>query len=194
MSSSAPSPVVGLALYLRLREGDPTAPSDLVAAYVDHLYSFLVQRHRHCDPHLCQEAAHDALLDLIRNPMHFNPARGELGAFLRMAAQRDLFNRLRRESKHHHEMLPDPVELATPAGNDPERAEDDPALAAAIRAFTAEERTVWELMIAGERDTATFACALGRGDWPTAEQRALVYPIKDRIVQRLRRAWRRCHE
>jgi DNA-directed RNA polymerase specialized sigma24 family protein len=195
MIPPAPEPAADLALAVRLREGDKSAASDLIRAYVDHLGGWLVAKYPHTDPHFCQEAAHDALLELLRTPDRFDPSRGELGTYLRRAAQCDLLNRLRREGKHHRRRDPlDSVELPAPAGNEPVTVEEFPELAAVIRNFTPEERQVWELMFAGERDTAVFAQTLGWGEMPDEERRQQVYALKDRVKQKLRRAWRAGYE
>ncbi len=59
-----------------------------------------------------------------------------------------------------------------------------------IAAFDDAERRAFELMRAGERRTAVFAAALGLTDRPPAGQADEVKRVKDKIMQRLRRAWR----
>jgi DNA-directed RNA polymerase specialized sigma24 family protein len=196
--SGWPDAATSAALHARLLAGDPLAPSDFAAAVLGPLAASLERDSRGVDEHLWFEAAESALIDLIREPSKYDPARGELPAFLRLIARRDLLNLLARERKHHDRReRSDSVELAPDGRNNSTRGEDSdrpsldgPELAAAIAGFTDVERRVFELMRAGERRTEVFAAALGIADRPAGEQRSEVYRTKDRIMTRLKRAGR----
>src|SRR5947209_6978193 len=97
MCTSAPPPEQGLALHHRLCAGDPIAPRDLCVAYLPHLIAFLERVVPCADPHFHVEAAGDALFALIEAPQSYDPDRGGLAAYLRMAAWRDLLNLRARE-------------------------------------------------------------------------------------------------
>jgi DNA-directed RNA polymerase specialized sigma24 family protein len=182
-------------LVRRLAAGDPVAPSDFAAAYLDPLVAFLRATNPSADDHAVQDAAEDAIVSLCKNPAQFDPARGELAAYLKMSAAGDLKNLLAREKKHHRNRESwDSVELDAAARNSGDDGADDlpsfdhPALATVIAAFTADERRVFELIRAGERRNEVFAAALGLTHLTEVEWEAEVLRIKDRIKRRLKRA------
>jgi hypothetical protein len=119
-----------------------------------------------------------------------------------MAARRDLFNLMKREERRHRRRVAwSAVELREEAGNIPGREEDpsdlledreeserwEAVLRAVRQACTEAERRVLELMLAGERNTAAYALALGNTGLPAAEQEREVKRAKDRIMKRLER-------
>lgn len=139
-------------------------------------------------------AADWAVAAFLRNPTAYDPARGPLPAFLRLAARRDLINLLKGEERRRRGRIPwDGVELTHPAGNGTEEGEslaDHPELLAAVEGLDEADRAVLELMLDGERDTAAFAAALGLTDLPPDEQFEMVKRAKDRVKARLKRAGR----
>src|SRR5438094_9586242 len=92
-----------LQLHQRLIDGDPTAPSDLAAIFLQPLILWLQEHNRGIDPDLCSDAAEDAIVSLIHNPAAYRPELLDLPAYLRMSAQGDLQNLLQRERKHHEQ-------------------------------------------------------------------------------------------
>jgi RNA polymerase sigma-70 factor (ECF subfamily) len=200
-----PAGTDALAIHARLCADDPVAPADLANAYLDDLTNWLITTHPQVDPHLCCQAAEDAILSLIKNPHSFKPDKSQLDTYLRMSARADLRNALGRERRHskRREKL-EVVELAS-SGRNPHQEEGDPALVvereeegreALARAvsldieqgFTREEQRVFELMLKGERRTDAFARALAIADLPERHQRKEVKRIKDRIKRRIQRA------
>jgi RNA polymerase sigma-70 factor (ECF subfamily) len=152
---------------------------------------------------LRETAAHDALISLIKNPASFDPARGDLAAYLRMSAQGDLINLLDKEGRHHQGRRPwHLVEHADEGRNNLGR-DDDPSLPLRIAeeqeqanrvapgfdgpGWTDAERRVVALMRRGERSTAVIADAMGLGSLPPEEQKREVKKVKDRIKKRLER-------
>jgi len=196
MPDSWPEVDVVVAIYERLVPGDCLAQSDFIVAVLEPLVSHLRAWRRDVDEHMWLTAAEDAVLSVIRNPHVYNPAKGgNLFAFLRMAAERDLLNALERERRHHRNRENrDCVELLAD-GRNPSMEEvaddlptfDDPAVATEIASFTDRERQVFELMRDGEKRTSVFATILGIGDMPLEEQTREVKRVKDRIVKRLQR-------
>jgi RNA polymerase sigma-70 factor, ECF subfamily len=199
---SFPSPEEGLRLHLRLGEQDPLAPSDACKAYVYPLCDWLGSRFRDVDPHLIQSAVHDALIGYVQRPRCYDPRRGDLALYLRMAARWDLANHLRREGRHHERRVPwSVVELGEEGGNLSGREEepvrqleqDEEAVGwqvtlRALRGRLPEaDRPAFDLMLAGERDTRVFAAALGLEALPIEEQACAVKRVKDRILKRLKR-------
>jgi hypothetical protein len=188
-----PDPDDAAVLHRRLLAADPLAPPDFAAAVLDPLVRDLRAGNPRADDHHVIEAAGTAVLSVIRNPTLYDPARGDLPAFLRMAARGDLLNLRQREQRHRRNRAdPDCVELVADGGNCPREDDrpsfDDPALAAVIAGFTDVERQVFELMRDGERRTEVFAAVLGVAGRSVEEQRDEVYRTKERIVKRLKRA------
>src|SRR5262245_11491305 len=117
-----------LSIYQRLRERDPTAPDDLASALLQPLACWLAEHNPTIPEEFIHEAAEDAVLALIRNPSSYRPEVGGLESYLRMSAQGDLRNLLRREARHRTRRESwAVVELSDRAGNYPGR-EEDPSL------------------------------------------------------------------
>lgn len=181
-------------LHSRLQTvGDPAAAADFAAAYLDMLVAFLRRAHRTADEHLVLQAAEDAVLDVISHPGRYNPGRGSLPGYLRMAARRDLMNAVRKEDRHQQNRAgAESVEFAEDRGNDEGDSLgpsfDDPKLAAALADFTPTEQEFFRLLRTGEKRTSVLAAALGLGDRPVAEQQAETKRTRDRLIKRLQRA------
>ena len=196
MSEPRPDSDDVAALFQKMGAGDPVAQSDFIVAVFDPLVSHLRMWRRDADEHACLTAAADAVLDLIRKPAIYDPAKCGLIGFLQMSARRDLLNELAKEARHHRGRdSVECVELAADDGNSSADTGsaglpsfDDPALAAEIASCTATECAVLDLMRAGERATSAFAAALGIGERPADEQAREVKRVKDRIIKRLQRA------
>jgi hypothetical protein len=202
--SDIPPPEAGLLFHLRLCAGDPDAPADVCRAYLDPVLDHLAARYPRLDPHLRQTAAHEALLGYFKDPRQYVPERADLGLFLRMAARRDLQNLIEREDRHHRREIPwTAVEEGDGSRNlSGEKAEATPVdeferceqakrwhayLESLAATFSAEERCVWDLMLAGERSVTAFATVLGLTDRSAEEQAREVKRIKDRIKARIKR-------
>jgi hypothetical protein len=192
----------GLAVHLRLRDHDATAATDLCQAYLNPLLGWLEGTYPSADGHFRQSAVHDALLTYLENPSAYDPSRLDLAAYLRMAARGDLFNLLRAEGRHRQRQNPwSVVEDGGEAGNllgreeEPsqrlERLEEEEQWQARLRSvaqrFTATERRVLELMLAGERAVAAYAAVLGLEGLPITDPQREVKRLKDRIKKRLER-------
>jgi RNA polymerase sigma-70 factor (ECF subfamily) len=198
----APTQEEALRLYQRLLDADPTAPSDLAAAYLEPLVLWLNEHNRGVAPEFCIEAAEDAVLALIRRPDAYRPDRLGLEAYLRMAAQGDLRNLLRGERRHHRHREPWEVVELSPGGGK-YSWQEDPSLPLQIaeeqraaqsvpdsvrEGLSEPETRVLELMLRGERKTSAYAAAYGIGHLPVEEQRREVKRVKDRLKKRWERA------
>jgi hypothetical protein len=86
-------------LHQRLVDRDPTAPDDLADAFLVPLIHWLTEHNAALHPDLINEAAEEAVLALIHNPASYRPQDSRLEAYLRMSAQADLRNLLRRETR-----------------------------------------------------------------------------------------------
>lgn len=203
--SDWPSEDRALEIHHRLIAGDPVAPSDLADAYLDVLVIWLVRTNIWIDPHLCQEAAEDAILALIKNPRSYQIDRAALATYLRMSALGDLRNILKREQRHTLRLVSlEDVELSFDVRN--RVWEDDNTAAAAeleeeierreatrqrelaIAGITPEDERVMMLMQQGERETSKFAQVLGISHLAPDFQRRAVKRAKDRLKKRLKRA------
>jgi DNA-directed RNA polymerase specialized sigma24 family protein len=208
MNRPAPSPLPssadGRSLHRRLCEGDKVARSLFSEAYLEPLAAWLGANNPAADPHLCQQAAEDAVLSVLKNPSGYDPARLDPFAFLCMAAKGDLLNALERDKRQRRrEKSWSSVELAPNPGKYLGR-DDDPSLPlriaegtdqalssadAAVRmSLDGAEREVFDLMVQGVRAHAEYAQVLGLTDRPVAEQRREVKRVKDKITKRRERA------
>jgi hypothetical protein len=201
--ASSPPPDRHQLLHQRLVDRDPTAPDDFADTFLEPLTAWLTEHNGAIHPDLVSEAAEEAILAVIRNPASYRPQDGTLESYLRMSAQADLRNLLRRETTHRsrHERL-EIVELSAEGGKYTGR-EDDPGVGLMIEeelailarevpvsvreGLTEVEARVLELMLRGERRTAIYADTCGIADRPPEEQRHLVKQIKDRLHKRIER-------
>jgi len=191
MPTTLPDPDAGL--VERLRAGDPAAPSDFIVAHLVSLVQHLHRGYPTAHDDALNEAAEDALLEFVKNPHKFDPAKGTVAGYLRMSATADLRNIQAREARHHRNRASaDCVEDAPAAGND-ERDDadsptfDEPGLAAVIAGFNDTERRFFELMRAGEKRTPVLAVVLGLADAAADLQTAEVKRMRDRLIKRLQR-------
>lgn len=197
-----PSADDAMRLYRRLLERDPVAPADFAVAFLKPLMAWLRRTNRAVDPVACEEAAGEAIVCFLNDPTKFDPQCLGVEAFLRMAAQRDLQNLLRKERRHQKNRRDwNVVERASPDGKYLGR-EDDPSLplqivearqqqalpAAQRKQLTDVEQRFWEQMQQGERRHSVFAVILGNTHLPEDEQRRQVKRVKDRLKKRQERA------
>lgn len=184
-------------LLRRLREGDPTAP----AACCERYLPVLLGDRRWVradvrDPHLIEEAVHTALLDFVKAPERYDPARLPLLRYLGMAAHNDLLNLLNREQRHGRRRAPlEAVDLLQHAWND-EREEpelpggmDQKEVEQRLRERLPDERdrTAAAMMLDRVRRSAEYAQLYGLTHLPPEEQRRQVKQIKDRLDKVMKR-------
>ncbi|MCC6179782.1 MAG: hypothetical protein IT305_31095 [Chloroflexi bacterium] len=189
------------ALHARLLQADPTATSDLAIRFLAPLADWLRGAFRRVDPDVLESVATDLILNLGQRPTQYDPDKGGLMAYLRMAAKADVLNALKRERRRtSHEMPLEVVELRPPARNTSWAGASDPAdavadaadgaaIASALEHLDARDREVVRLMMQRERRTAIFADVLGVHDRPPAEQAREVKRVKDRLKKHLQRHW-----
>lgn len=190
-------------LHRQLGTDDPVAPSRFAEAFLDPLAEWLRRTNPAIDDHLCDTAAEDAIISMLRRPEQYDPERGPLDHYLRMAGVGDLRNLIEKEQRVVKWTSDSArVELLDAGGNneyaaaidDIEAFDDDESellrvvQETVVRTFTPEEQRALQLMIDGERSTAAFAGALGILHLSEVEQRREVKQAKDRIKKRLQRA------
>lgn len=191
-----------LHLHRRLLERDPLAPADFAVAFLQPLIAWLQCTNPRLDSMICEEAADEAIVRFLLDPSKYDPHRLELEAFLRMAAQRDLQNLLRKERRHQRNRRSwKVVEQMAEAGKYLRR-DEDPSLPLQMeevrqrqappdsmrQRMTEVEQRFWEQMQQGEWRNAVFATILGVTHLPEAEQRRQVKRVKDRLNKRKERA------
>ncbi|HYH63641.1 MAG TPA: hypothetical protein VD866_02980 [Urbifossiella sp.] len=191
MTTTLPDPDAGL--VERLCAGDPLAASDFCVAHLNALVEQLRRSYPTAHEHALSEAAEDALLAFVKNPQAFDPARGTVAGYLRMAAKADLINIQKKEARHHRdrtgadcvEDAPDPRNELVDEADGPSFA--DHGLAAVIAGFTDVERLFFDLMRDGEKRTQVLAVVLGLADAAPAEQTTQVKKMRDCLIKRLQR-------
>lgn len=184
-------------IHERLLAGDPVAPTELAEVVWEPLVKALEKRHpRLRASDFLRDAASDALISYIKQPIQFDPARRGLFGFLAMAAEGDLRNALAKASRRKRREIPiEDVELTGAGGN--ERLEA-PDLDTRIEAETMRgrigelfkdprDRQAVELLIEGERSTEAFAKVWGLERLLAKEQASQVKRHKDRIKKMLTR-------
>lgn len=189
-------------LHRRLLAQDPTASNEAALYWFPRLFATLHRRNPDVrDPHLLEEAAETALLEYLKRPDRYDPARLSLSSYLLMAADRDLKNLLQREGRHRAHLVPlDPVAHGTPARNDEQDTdEEEITLPPGVtreqvlqalwdKVQNPRDREVLRLMVVeGERRTEVFAQVLGIGHLPRDAQRREVKRVKDRLNKVMRR-------
>jgi DNA-directed RNA polymerase specialized sigma24 family protein len=190
-------------LHPHLAAGDAKAPDAVCALLRDSILKHLSGQFPQADEHAISDAFTTAFLDYLERPNSFDPACGELEAFLKQAARcdlRDLDRAARRRGqvelawqKASYGAAPALLNgkpLALPdAGESPaeqvEKKEAAENLEKFLRKFTRQldkqERIVFELQRHRRRKTALFAAALGIVHLPKTRQAREVKRIKDRL-------------
>jgi DNA-directed RNA polymerase specialized sigma24 family protein len=190
--SDRPSPDDGSWIVRLSDPVDPLAASDCAAVFLPVVQARLRASSPGLPEEFYLEAAGTALLDFLKRPAAFDPARRSLAGYLVMAAAADLKNLLRKEARYRPNLRVH-VELDELPGNEPAEAgalrfEDFPDLMAVRDALPPPERAALDLMRQGERNTASFAAVLGLMHLPPDVRQAEVKRVKDRVLKRLQRA------
>lgn len=193
------------ALHRRLLDREVTAFADLARLFLNDLTDWLVRSNSCSVPEdLCEEAAADALVALVKSPASFDPERGKrMSAYLRMSAQGDLRNTLQRQAHRHAKEIPlEDVELSPQAGKYL-GTDEDPLLTLEIREeYEKADKTIvaparqglseahsraLDLLLQGEKKTAIFADALGLKHLPPEVQQDEVNRVKNMLKKRIKR-------
>jgi RNA polymerase sigma-70 factor (ECF subfamily) len=188
-----------LELHRRLLTGDRTASGEVVSLLHASLTQEISAQFPHTDQHIIWDGVIDAMLDYCARPQQFDAERGvPLERFLRLAARRNVMNRLRgeqrrkvREEAAGHAWAASSVELDPAAGNLRQRDESmqqqrqRAALTQALQ--NPNDQQLLALRLQGVRRTEAFAEILGITHLPIEIQRREVKRAKDRIDKMLRR-------
>jgi hypothetical protein len=197
---------LGYTLHQLLLEGDLTATAQIAETFMPWMIEQLGYRYPNLpDPHFIDTAAADALINYFGRPDQYDPARGSLAAYLRMSANGDLLNLLKRSRKEMNSLrLGKIVELDDPSVEHEVEIQDEFDLESWV---LSQQSPVWEwlpqllpdpidqeilsLMLEGVRETELYAEVLGLLDHPTDEQAATVKRSKDRLKKKLQRNLKR---
>lgn len=195
-----------------LLAGDPVASSIIANHIYPIMIKYLEYKYPKIDQDIIISAATDAMINYLKRPEQYNPQKASLEGYLKMAANGDLKNILKREKdRSRKEILHDPVlnendivelnegsaellsekvfislsVLSTPEIElgEKERVE----MLAQILSNDVDLR-LGLMVINGVRETSHYAEVLSINSLSVPEQRVLVKQHKDRIKKRLKRA------
>jgi hypothetical protein len=198
-------------IHKRLLAKDPIAPADLAENVLDGLINKLSSKYYYLnDPDIIVDSVSDALLSYIKNPEQFKPSKRGLLGYLQMAAEGDLKNALSKASRRHKkECVTDDVELTLLGGNISLRkgydqnetflSDDEYKLEKLYGTIGTlfkdpKDLQMAELILKGERFTASFAKVLGLEKESITVQKCEVKRNKDRIKKRIERYLKGIHE
>lgn len=198
----------GEQVHQRLLQGDPTAPSEVILAYLEPLIRRL--RHRFpdvADETIIHDAVTDALFQYVQSPGQFDPRKSNLSSYLTMAARGDLLNALARERRRTARQVPLEAVAEAALARNTLRGDDAQEASAGDRVAASQlmhcvlqqvpdprDREMLKLMLAGERKTTRYAGLLEIEHRSEAEQRRIVKRHKDRLKKRLQRLGVRLRE
>jgi hypothetical protein len=201
-SCSDPLEEAGKALHQRLLNGDVTAPAEIAELFMPVIIGKLHRGYPALDdPHLVDTAVEDALMNYFARPEQYDPAKLSLAGYLRMSANGDLLNLLKRAKKiQKQQSLSEYVELEDGSVEHGVKVQDDFDLEALV---LAHHSPVWQMlsdllpdpvdqeivlmMMECVRETSAYASVLGISDCSPKEQAQVVKRHKDRIKRKLQR-------
>ena len=179
-----------------LKERDETVTAELYDRFGEALMKAGQRNFPRLDPQEIESAILDLILKMWEHPDKYDPDRGKLSAYLKMALRRDLLNRVRKE-KTQPDIDPQGVKLLQNKGNDQwreiETRIDRPGKWQRIdqvldRHFPTEpDRTLVTMMLEGERNRERYAAVMGITDLTGLEWKKTVDRSKDRINKKIKR-------
>src|SRR5688500_14589281 len=96
---------LGYTLHQLLLEGDVTAPARITEVFMPLVIDRLRRRYPYLsDPDLIDTAVEDTLINYFNRPEQYDPAKASLAGYLRMAANGDLLNLLKRPRKEAEDL------------------------------------------------------------------------------------------
>jgi hypothetical protein len=195
--------VRALRAHHRLLDGDPVARADLYELLLDPLVQALRRRWPEASwAETVKDTAVDALVQHIRAPERYDPARASLLGWLVWQANADLINVYRSAQRQFERNVETLSQLRTDT-DDAEQSLDkvgglsdrypvleDSGIWARIRVAFPDRRErelIWRCWVEDERSTEVAATVLELTDLPAAEQQQQVKKVKDRIKKKLQR-------
>jgi hypothetical protein len=182
-------------LTAELLAGHASSAGEIAVAFLTPLINYLRHRFHTVDPELCETAAEDAILALVRGETNYDSNKLELGAYLRVVGFRKLSKLHRKHRRHRREISLESVAEPSDEGNYLQRdgetlSWDHPLLVGELATFSPIDTQLLSLMRAGVRSNSEFAPVLGLVSGPPTDLAAEVKRNKDRIKTRLKRAVR----
>jgi RNA polymerase sigma-70 factor (ECF subfamily) len=179
-----------------LVSGDRTASAQLISAIYSPLIGWLHAKRRTRITELVNDAATDALVEYVCDPLKWNPSRASLVSYLCMAADRDLQNAIQKHRRRAMREVPiaDVEDGLFDRNVQLEQDESSETTKEVLQLLERHvklqrDRDLLQLMLSGERSTQSFASILRIETRPASEQRAIVKRHKDRlkkVMQRLK--------
>lgn len=196
------------ALWRALCAGSPTAPRRLINACLPRLIPILRRRFSVLPSECIHDAAHDALIELIRSPGGYRPQKGSLLNYLVHIGNNRLIDLYRQIKRQRERYVGGAVELALVEAyqfreadyREPDLYNSDtlpPDLQALLNDLLpdSQDRAAIELVLQEGRATvAQFAVIWGFDHLPPEEQTTLVKQNRDRIMKKIRRKQREFRE
>lgn len=187
-------------IHQRLLENDTDAPSQLVHRYLKGLLRYLKSEFKEVkDQTLIHDAAVDACVNYIKNPLTFDPTKRNLFSYLKMSAKGDLLNALKKEESWknakqkivknmENEVLQSTINNSINLPEEGEYVIKQDVITQVIEEFPdlRDQQILW-LILDRERKTSVYAEILEIQDRDEVEQRRIVKQNKDRIKKRLER-------
>jgi hypothetical protein len=143
------------------------------------------------DSTIVNDAVEDAILDYLRRPDRYNPARSRLDTFIALAAKRDVLNALAcdRRRQTREAAIASLQSPNTNLKNWSTLDKSDVSWTAVWELLTSNpERLFFLARLDGERRTGPLAQILGLHTSPPEEQRRAVKRMTDKLRNRLRRS------
>ncbi|CAG0947698.1 hypothetical protein ANRL1_04440 [Anaerolineae bacterium] len=192
---------IGNSLHQRLTTGDVTATAEIAETFLLLVTERLRKRYFHLDdPHLVDTVVEDALISYFNRPEQYDPMRSSLVSYLRMSADGDIRNTLKKQKKNAVAASIDQVVELEDSVSEYQVADEFDLEAQVI----SNHSPVWQLLIEllpdktdqemallmmeNVRETEAFADVLGVSDRPQEEQAITVKRHKDRLKKTLQRA------
>jgi hypothetical protein len=190
-----PTEIESARLTAELLAGQASAAGEIATEFLSPLIGYLRHKFPNVDPELCETAAEDAILILVRGETNYDVNKLELGAFLRVIGFRKLAKLHRKHTRRSREISLESVAEPSDEGNYSQWEEetlswDHPQLVGEMATFNPTDTQLLNLMRAGVRSHAEFAPVLGLASSTPADLAAEVKRNKDRIKTRLKRAVR----
>ena len=182
-----PNSEIESALCRRILAGDPVAPADLFAHFVEPLMS-AIRHDLRCDAENARDSSIDALFDYLHSPSAYSPNRGRLCTFLTQIAKHKAVDRIRARSAEvrREQEFSSLVEVRESAPNDKmERSVEAGKLWRMIEQVIEDEqdRLAIALILDGERSTEALANTLGIQAATPLERRREVKRHRDRLMK-----------
>lgn len=193
------------AIYQRLLNNEPDAPSDLIVLLLDPLIKFLHQKYPSIpDPTLVDDIVTDSLFNFVQKPGRYDANKSSVWSYLCLDVQGDLLNALDKEKRRQRWEVSLDAVADEQLGRNNDIADliieklvptllpvhtDMAKLSAQLRSAITDPID-WQLIgliCDGERKTVVYAELLGILNLSQSEQTKIVKKHKDRLRVQLKR-------